>query len=162
MKRNLLGIIFVIFLCRSLDAQQPFAKENFIRFVAHQDNSVFGNSSVYQDTTLTKEYYWEKSKNQKTAAWVMLGGGVAISIVGIIGVNANYSLFEENSAADTYAVVTLIGTGLALGSIPLFIASGRNARKAANLSFKAQPVFSPQQMGFVRKVQPAISIQIPL
>ncbi len=85
----------------------------------------------------------ERSKNQKTAARVLLGGGVALSVIGIIGVNAYFNLSADSGPGDTYAVVWLIGSGLALASIPLFSASGRNARKAAKLSFKAQPFFTP-------------------
>jgi hypothetical protein len=162
MKKNLPGIVMVIFFSPFLKAQQPFAKAEFIGPAAHLDISLYGNSLIYRDTTFTKEYYWEKSKNQKTAAWVMLGGGVGLSIVGIIGLSANYNLFVESTAADTYATLTLIGTGLSLGSIPLFIASGRNARKAIKLSYKTQPVFLPQQNGSFRKTQAAISVQIPL
>jgi len=160
MKRQLLTIALVIFCSQLLPAQQKSFKMDFTRLGIYRNIPRFENTLFYTDTTLTKEYYWEKSKNQRTVAWVMLGGGIALSIVGIVGASA--TLFEDNNAADTYSVVAAIGVGLSLGSIPLFIASGRNARKAATLSFKAQPIFVPQQNYSVRKSQPAISLQIPL
>ena len=122
----------------------------------------YGSSIFYNDTTLTREYYLQKSHNQKTAAWVMLGTGLAATIVGMVGVASNYHIYEESSSGDAYGVVALIGTGLALGSIPLFIASGRNYRHAATLSFKNQHLYIPQQGSYVMKSQPALSLVIPL
>jgi hypothetical protein len=160
MKRQVLTIALVIFYSQLLPAQQTYFKMDITRLSIYRDIPGFGNSLFYTDTTLTREYYLEKSKNQRTVAWVMLGGGIALSIVGIVGASA--TLFDDNNAADTYGAVAAIGVGLSLGSIPFFIASGRNARKAATLSFKAQPVYLPQQNYSVRKSQPAISVHIPL
>ena len=128
-----------------------------------QKGDPLSSSVILYDSTQTGEYYLQKSKNQKTAAWVMLGGGVALTIVGTVGYAANSDLiFIDNSTADAYAFVALVGAGLSLGSIPLFVASGRNHRKAATFSVKSQPIFIPQQNSFVFKSQPALSLVIPL
>ncbi len=37
-----------------------------------------------QTPALSKDYYLKKSKNQKTVGWVMLGGGVAMTTIGIV------------------------------------------------------------------------------
>jgi hypothetical protein len=162
MKRNLLIIAMVLFLNQFLQAQQGIAKVDPSASATGQKISTFSNALFFKDTTYSKDYYLQKSKNQKTAAWVMLGGGVACSIVGIIGFSANYNLFEDNSATDTYGIVTLVGIGFALGSIPFFVSSSHNAKKAAMLSFKNQHILFPQQNSFVFKVQPTISLAIPL
>jgi hypothetical protein len=162
MKRNLLFMAAAMIVSQVLHAQQQNSDGEFSGIRITQNAGPASNSLFFEDSTHTGEYYLQKSKNQKTAAWIMLGGGIALSVVGIVGVSANYNLFEETSTEDTYAAITLIGTGLALGSIPLFIASGRNHRKAATLSFKNQRICIPQQNSFVFKSQPAVSLVIPL
>ena len=80
---------------------------------------------------VVKTDYLTKSKNQKTAAWVLLGGGAALIGTGfLIGDNKN-STFDD---AATGAVLGGIGVLSAIGSIPLFIASGKNKRKALKMS----------------------------
>src|SRR6188508_2002901 len=74
-----------------------------------------------------KTDYLLKSKNQKTAAWVLLGGGTALIGVGFLIGDSKNSTFDD---AATGAVLGGIGFLSAIGSIPLFIASGKNKRKA--------------------------------
>ena len=89
-------------------------------------------SSFGQQTNSTQlsinQNYLRKSKNQKTAAWILLGGGAALVTTGILIANGSF----DN--AETGAIVG--GTGLlsAIASIPLFIAYGRNNRKAMKVS----------------------------
>ena len=64
-----------------------------------------------------KTDYLTKSKNQKTAGWVLLGGGTALIGIGFLVGDSKESTFDD-----------------AIGSIPLFIASGKNKRKALNMS----------------------------
>ena len=94
----------------------------------------------------TREYYLQKSKYQKTSAWFMVGCGLALSVAGVIQAGNNlFSLNRINDGVGSFVV----GAGLALGSIPLFIASGRSKRSALlavsgpPLSFnnKGQPAF---------------------
>ncbi len=83
------------------------------------------------------DYYLQKSKNQKTAAWILLSGGIVCAGIGIaIGVsqinNILISAFEENNSNDGTGALFLFiaGSAMTLGSIPLFIAAGKNKRKA--------------------------------
>ena len=81
--------------------------------------------SFSQQTTttippLTKADYLKKSKRQKTAAWIMLSSTVAI-----IGIAA-----PGNISFDALGALVAVGALSAAGSITLFIASGRNKRKA--------------------------------
>ncbi|MEP6711099.1 MAG: hypothetical protein ABJA37_01725 [Ferruginibacter sp.] len=100
---------------------------------------------------LTKQEYLQKSKSQKTAAWILLGSGVALFAVASPG-NASFS---------TTAVLAVGGIVATLSSIPLFIAAGRNKRKAMNAS--AYLKFENGlclQTGTAANTYPAVSITI--
>jgi hypothetical protein len=91
-------------------------------------------SSFCQQTdfsqSLTRQDYLKKSKNQKTTAWILLGGGAAVAVgAAILDVSSDWSKSET-----PYIVALFTGGAAMLGSIPLFIASGRNKRKAMNAS----------------------------
>ena len=77
----------------------------------------------------TKQDYLKKSKNQKTAAWVLLGTGSLSVLVASIEVNPDYG---ESTNRPFLAIGGLVAIG---ASIPNFIASARNKRKAAAISF---------------------------
>ena len=86
-------------------------------------------SSFCQETeskqALTPEDYLKKSKNQKTAARILLWGGAAVAIGAIIlDVNSDWSKSET-----PYIVAFSAGCASMIGSIPLFVASKRNKRK---------------------------------
>lgn len=102
--------------------------------------------------TLTKQDYLKKSKNQKTAAWICLGSGAVLFAIATPG----------EVSLDILPVLVIGGGALVAGSIPLFIASGKNKRKAMNISFKIQR--SPQllQSGLSYQNIPAVSIKIGL
>lgn len=123
--------------------------------------------SFSQSQTFSKDYYLKKSKTQKTIGWVMLGGGVAMTTVGIVIKNkqSNDDPFNSLNNLDKIGKsVVLIGVGIgtALGSIPFFISSAKNARKAATISFNNQRVLFPQQNIFVLKSQPTLTLKIQL
>jgi hypothetical protein len=162
MKRNVFILAAAIMLSQLVHAQTQTIQGALTGIRIRPTGYSMNSSLIFIDSTLSKEDYLQKSKNQNTAGWIMLGGGVALSIIGTIGFNSTYDLFVESSAADAYAFMIITGTGLSLGSIPLFIASRRNHKKAANLSFKSQHIYIPQQNSFVFKSQPALSLVIPL
>ena len=86
-----------------------------------------------------------KSKNQKNAAWVLLGGGTALVAAGLLIGNRNASSFDD---AATGAIMGGLGVISALGSIPLFLASGRNHRRAigtAQIRLQACPSLGRSQ-----------------
>ncbi len=107
------------------------------------------------DTSIadTKAYYLQKSRNQKTAAWVLLGGGTALIGIGLLIGNRDNSSFDE---AGIGLIVGSGGLAACIGSIPLFI-SARKYKAKANLSFGTQKT-SP----LVGKQIPALRLQIPL
>ncbi|PWA09596.1 tetraspanin family protein [Flavobacterium laiguense] len=117
-----------------------------------------GFSQTTPSTPFSKEDYLEKSKTQKTTGWIFLSAGLAITTVGIIGF-ANTDDIYDNST-DTYGALILTGPLIALGSIPFFISSGSNARKAATLSLNYQPIHIPNQGSLVQSSQPSLSVTI--
>jgi len=105
--------------------------------------------------------YLVKSKNQKTAAWVLLGGGVALIGAGFLIGDSKNSTFDD---AATGAVLGGIGFLSAIGSIPLFIASGKNKRKAmqATTFIKMENVRTIPSQSLVQTSYPSIALRIKL
>ena len=112
----------------------------------------------------SKEYYLQKSKNQKTTGWIMFGSGALMAVVGGIGFGSGMSddLLSDssNSSTDTYGFIMLGGIATSLGSIPFFIGSAKNARKAATLTLNYKPSLQPQQNAVALNYQPSLSLKI--
>ncbi|TCZ69661.1 hypothetical protein [Flaviaesturariibacter aridisoli] len=86
----------------------------------------------------TRAFYLERSKHQKTAAWVMLGAGTLAAVIGAATAASDFDIdLSGNSKPDKSTsgseVAAFGGLALIAGSVPLFLASGRNKRKAAVL-----------------------------
>jgi uncharacterized membrane protein YebE (DUF533 family) len=71
---------------------------------------------------LSAAQYLKKSKSQKTAAFILLGAGAVAFIV----------VSPGNLSFEASGNLIVAGGLAALGSIPLFIASGKNKRKSRN------------------------------
>jgi hypothetical protein len=111
-------------------------------------------------TALTKQDYLQKSKNQKTAAWVLVGGGAVLIVTGGIvwanQINKKAETDPFGALADAYTTTTgdwisVAGIVAAAGSIPLFIAASKNKRKAISLSFKKEMIPRLQNQSFVNR-----------
>ena len=126
----------------------------------------------YADTTKQSiaTNYLKKSKNQKTAAWLLVGGGAVVTTVGmVVGfgevTDAIITSFsgEEQSSFSAGALLTLTGLTAMVGSIPLFIAAGKNRRKAAaSVSFKVENATNIYQLAVTNTRYPAVAIHIRL
>src|SRR5262245_37245626 len=98
---------------------------------------VFQSQSNAQNDSL-RQHYLKMSKSQNSGAWVMFGAGITCIIVGVIvaepvETSLRASLGQEvNTKKGTGAFIA--GAVFIAGSIPLFIASGKNKRKAASIS----------------------------
>ena len=105
--------------------------------------------------------YVQKSKNQKTAAWILLGGGAALIGTGFIVGDGKEASFDDAATGAVLAGVGLLST---IGSIPLFIASGKNKRKAMNMStvIKMEKATIVERQCFVQSSYPAIAFKINL
>jgi len=115
----------------------------------------FAGYSQTEKQDFSKDYYLEKSKRQGTAGWVLLGAGTAMGIGGIIIMDQG-DIFSADFEAG--AVLVLVGAASGLASIPFFISSGRNSRKAARLSFNPQNY--PDPYGHFSGIQPALGLKI--
>jgi len=120
-------------------------------------------ASFSQQTTnpapTVKTDYLEKSKNQKKAAWVMLGGGASLILLGDLIGNSKSSSFGDAGAG---FVMAAVGGLSMLGSIPLFIASSRNKKKGMSLSFKNETAPQIQKSSFVYRSVPSLTLKISL
>ncbi len=136
---------------------------------------VLTSSSFCQQTNpspaLTKQDYLKKSKRQKTAAWILLGGGVVLSFAGIaVGLNdATNNLIgifylEQPNSSNSVDVLIVSGLAAMAGSIPLFIASSKNKKKAnaVSVSFKMETRSTVQQLAIVRTAYPSLSLKLNL
>jgi hypothetical protein len=103
----------------------------------------------------TKQDYLQKSKNQKTAAWVLLGGGAALLIGGVAWGSSDWEA--------TGPSVLFVAGGLSmLGSIPLFISSGKNKKRAISMSFKNEKVPWPLTNNVTNHSLPSITLKLSL
>jgi len=118
-----------------------------------------------RDTTLsnssTNTNYLQKSKTQKTIAWILLGSGTALIGAGII-VGENGADEASLNEATNGAALIIAGALVDIGSIPFFIASAKNKRKALTVSFKNDFVPQLQQSCLVRIPIPTVGIAIRL
>ena len=122
--------------------------------------SLFGFQSFSQTPAGSKEYYLQKSKNQKKAGWILLAAGTVMAVGGGIGFSNNWDLFQNSTKADVYGSIMLGGIVADLVSIPVFISSGRNSRRAARVSVSSQVRDFPRGYSYVQP-HPAISVKIP-
>ena len=110
---------------------------------------------------VNKTGHLAKSKNQKTAAWILLGGGTVLIGTGFLVGDSKNSSFDD---AATGAFLAGIGVLSAFGSIPLFIASGKNKRRAMKASafIKMEKATIVEMQSFVQGSYPAIAFKIQL
>jgi Na+/proline symporter len=112
-----------------------------------------------QEIVKNKEYYLTKSRKQNTGAKVMLIGGAVLVGGGLLIGDRKESSFDD---AMTGGIVALFGGALMLGSIPVFLGSAKNKRKAASLAFKNVPVQQIKNSSLAYRPMAAVSLQINL
>ena len=110
--------------------------------------------------THSYEDYMRKSKNQKTVGRCLLAGGIIMTIVGV------RMAYKEGlwgpEPAETDFILPLVGVGSIISSIPLFIISGDNKRKAASISVGFRSLSLTRQNSFISNTQPALTLRIGL
>jgi hypothetical protein len=108
-----------------------------------------------------KTAYLKKSRNQQITAWVLLGGGIGVSVIGLTQINVAGS---DNGSVNNTPGTVLLATGLAasLTSIPLFIASQKNKKRAVSVSFKHEKMQQLINSGYVTKHVPSLNLSIGL
>ena len=131
----------------------------------------FGQLDTSPKPALMQADYLRKSKTQKTVAWIFLGTGVALFAGGLI---AHYNhvnnpddfedAIESAFGYDDATAVAGLGLIVAGGSIPFFIVSSKNKKKAHEASVfinmeKAQVL---QGTAFNNQPFPAVGFKIRL
>lgn len=123
-----------------------------------------------QEKIITRKHsyetdYMQLSIKQKKTASVMVGGGVVLIVAPAL-ILLNSELGDENLARKTVITLSVMVVGglSVLGSIPLFIASGRNKKRALTASTRfrmnSHPVINSS--AFVRKSYPSLVIKLNL
>lgn len=117
--------------------------------------TVFGQQTATLPSSPKKDYL-KKSKTQKTVGWILMGAGIVSISLASVQVNPDYG-------SNTNRNGLLIGGLAAIGtSIPLFIASVKNRRKATSLSFQIQQISQLQQTSIIYYPTPSLRLKISL
>ncbi len=112
-----------------------------------------------------RDYYLQKSKRQNTTGGILLGVGTTMTIVGLIGFNENFKIFEpggNDRAADIYGFIAVTGIVMDLVSIPVFVAASRNKRRGLTVKIDNQNFHQPNDTVFALKNQPIPSITLQI
>jgi len=113
--------------------------------------------------------YLKKSKKQKKAGWILLGGGVVLIATAAIiprgdleydGITVGpYS--SDKYQNDGIKSGFLIAGGItALGSIPFFIVSHKNRKRAASVSLKMEKAVYIYKQNFAATQFPAVRMKM--
>lgn len=112
--------------------------------------------------TLTREDYLLMSKHQKTTGWVFLGVGAGLVASGfIVDAAKQPSPDDPYEISATGASMIIVGMLSAMGSIPFFVNSSKNAKRAAEISLNNQNLLIPRNNAFVVMPQPTLTLKIP-
>ncbi|HLO83300.1 MAG TPA: hypothetical protein VK166_20195 [Chitinophagaceae bacterium] len=127
--------------------------------------SVCGIAQVADTAKYTvRDELLQKSKRQKTAAFVMLGVGTLAAVTGSIIFSENFDIWDDSNDAlmGTGAILATAGGLSMLGSIPLFIASSKNKGRAMGMSagIKMEKAFPDGVFRNNLTYYPAASIRI--
>jgi len=118
-------------------------------------------------TPVVNTDYLQKSKNQKTAAWIMLIGGTVATTIGFGvavsgGLDCAFGDLRCGKDQTLTDVLAISGSAAMLGSVPLFIAAGRNKKKAMSVSLSGQPAPRIIKNNLAHKTVPSITLKIGL
>ena len=121
--------------------------------------------------TAEKTDYLQKSKNQKTGAFVLLGIGAALDIAGIITTasNANKEFDYITYGGDQPSVnhgseiaLYIAGTLCLAGSLTLFIVSKNNKKKGLAIGIEPEQFRQLKKNSFYTLNYPALTLKIGL
>jgi hypothetical protein len=120
-------------------------------FLAFAAISFAQNTTPLSTETFTSTQLFAKAHSQKKTAWLLLGGGLGMSMVGVtIGaLQATHDVSAIFSGEDSYSdyvlpSVLMLGGGAAMiSSIPVFISSAKNKHRAQLLLNSAKVQLTP-------------------
>jgi len=137
------------------DASSVLPGLSYEHFVLNQDPGKHVES---------KEFYLNKAKNQNTTAWILLGGGTAMAIIGAIGFDANFDIWSSDNAqanrADFFGFMLLTGVVADIVSIPFFIGSHHNKKIASIISLDNRPIHSPLINSYRGYSNPTLTLKV--
>jgi len=112
----------------------------------------------------TREELLQKSKNQKTTGFIMLGAGAAAVAGGVALMLQNIDLYGDPSESSNFEAGTIltVAGGLAMGGGVVFlIVSGNNKQKANAMtaSFKMEKGVPPMLRDMGPTYYPALSLK---
>jgi len=116
-----------------------------IFLVSFQAKAQMADSAAQKPASGTYDYYMLKSKNQKTAGFILTGGGLLLGAIGAtISVGEALQGLGGSSKKETNAGPALMGIGTVLvgTGVTFFILSGSNKQKA-KLLVKGQSINLP-------------------
>ena len=117
--------------------------------------------SFSQTPAVSKDYYLQKSKSQKKVGWILLTGGTIMAVVGAIGFDDSWDS-GSYTKTDILGFVMLGGILSDIASIPFFISSAKNKRRALSAAISNQKIFIPQQKGYALNTQTAFTLKLVL
>lgn len=129
--------------------------------------AIFGQSKPV-DQPVVKIDYLKKSKEQKTAAQILLGGGLGLTIAGA-AIGAYEVVFDlidgfstGESQTNTGAIIFIAGGVAMIGSIPLFVSAAKNKGRyiSASAGLKIEKTSMIKQQSFTLSSYPAISLKV--
>ncbi len=127
--------------------------------------SLIASASAQQTQALTKTDYLKKSNHQKTTGIVLAVSGTVLATIGLTMTLSNLTgLLDPNDPprhnSNTADILGYSGLAIAAASIPFFIASSKNKKKAFSVSLKnnVMPGIINEKISY-RSV-PAVSISI--
>jgi hypothetical protein len=159
MKKLLLILALLGFTLPALQAQDSLnAKPNLSKSQNYARSNPSNN---------TREYYLQKSNRMKTAGWILLGVGSALTIGGIIVYNDAMNSEDwvngiYNGAGGYIAIIA--GSAMVVTSIPILIVAGNNKKKAMELSssLKLEPYQQIHEASLATQWVPSISFRLSL
>lgn len=128
-------------------------KITFVLFLLVLSNLVIAQvQSHMRQPEVDKSYYLRKAKHQRTWGIVTAATGGVVALVGgfLTFASPIAGLSETGDVAGarrTGQRVVAVGGGIMALSIPMFIASGKNERKAKLYVSPGQAVYLPQGVG---------------
>ncbi len=111
-----------------------------------------------------KTDYLKKSKDQKIAAWVLLGTGVVLDIIGIATYPDEILFLTESQKQQekTAGVLAVTGIAFMLTSIPFFISAHKNKKRAMSITINTQQFRQLKSSNLYTVNYPALTMKIRL
>ena len=126
MKKSILMLSVIFLIAMELKAQQE--SQLITANSLSPTNPVSFSMASYSGPDKDADFYLRRSKNQRIAGWATLGGGLLLSGIGFLIINADVTTNSGNDG--TAAVLFITGAPSGIVSIPFMIMASANKHKA--------------------------------